>query len=120
MSTKQEQFGRWLTDELKSRGLSREQFAIRSGLSKGTINALCNATHDSIRTTTIHKVSKALRMPEQRLLEMAGVVPELSQDETDLRLLQFVYHHIDDDKRRTLLRFAEFLRREHEDELNNK
>ena len=111
--SKQLEFGRWLNEELRKRKLSREEFANLSGLAKGTINNLVHSNTGTIRAETIQKVAKALRVPEQQLLEMAGLAPALSRDDVDIRLLEFVYKSIDADNQRTLIRFANFLLDEH-------
>lgn len=118
MSTKQEQFGRWLQDELNRRKLSREDFSKRAGVAKGTINNIVHADKQP-QAKTIKKIAAALRLPTQDLLERAGIVDPVSTDSADMRLLEYVYEGVSPERRRTLIRFAEFLRREQaeEDEL---
>lgn len=118
MSTKQstqESFGRWLDDELAKRRMSRREFAEISKLRHGTINNLVNASVGPPRVKTIEKVANALRLPKQFVMEKAGLVPALDKENADMSFLQHVYDSINADRRRNMIRFAQFLINEQAD-----
>ncbi len=62
-------FGAWLQELRRARGLAQDKLTEEAGLSRGTVSKLESGTVDP-RATTLVSLSRALRVPLPKLLEV--------------------------------------------------
>ena len=113
-----DKFIEWLYKELKSRNLNQRQLAIIAGLSPGTISHVLGGSRNP-GLDFCEKIAEAFDIPTVLVLEKAGIIlkDDLRKD-SDLLLLEHLFHSLNKQDRQLLLDFARMLKQKHVNESN--
>jgi transcriptional regulator with XRE-family HTH domain len=78
-------FGKWLSQELKRRGLSQSDLARAGNFTNAVISNIVNGRR-GVGSRTLTRIASALNLPAEHVFEKAGLLPHggLSQAKRDL------------------------------------
>lgn len=99
----------WVEEQLQRRNWSLRELARQAGTSHSSMARIWDDDR-SIGYRTCMDLSRALNVPPQTVLEIAGLLPRVPEDVQDVRLLKSIYYDLPPDKRAQLVEYAEFLR----------
>jgi transcriptional regulator with XRE-family HTH domain len=117
---KNHKFNDWLVREMSKRGWSQSDLARSSELNRAVINKLLNG-QSLPRPSTLEAISRALKVPVEKVFRVAGLLPEIPENDG---YLEEVIHHIrqiqDPQRKATLLLLIKALYSEEEQEKKRK
>jgi transcriptional regulator with XRE-family HTH domain len=117
---KNHKFNDWLIKEMNKRGWSQSDLARSSDLNRAVINKLLNG-QTLPRPTTLEAIARAFKVPVEQVFRMAGILPEIPENES---YLEEAIHHIrqiqDPQRKATLLLLIKALFSEEEQERRRK
>ncbi|MCL4867770.1 MAG: hypothetical protein KJ063_02280 [Anaerolineae bacterium] len=90
-------------------GWSVRTIAENAGLSHSTVN-LFFRPHTRVGWDSCVAVARVFATPERNVLEMAELLSPEPPDTQDTRLLNNIYQNLNEDDRRDLIAYAEYLR----------
>jgi transcriptional regulator with XRE-family HTH domain len=102
-----ETFNMWLNNELKKRDWLAADLARKAKLGKSTITRILNGGRDAGPEVCV-AIAEALGEPPEKVFRLAGLLPELSQEDATLRELMEYARTLTRDQRKVVLRFAWF------------
>lgn len=103
-----ETFPDWLERQLKLRGWTQAELIRRSGLSRGGLANILAGNRNPSPDTCI-QISKALSLPPETVLRVAGHIPnEGDPVGNEVRQLLDLMHSLTVEERRELLKYALF------------
>ena len=88
-----EQFVNWTNKVLQKNGWSQAELARRAGLSKATISDISSGKIKPGYEVCI-RLAKALLLPPQEVLRLAGLLPKIDLDQEEYEKLVFVYDNL--------------------------
>ncbi len=113
---KNHKFNDWLVREMGKRGWSQSDLARSSDLNRAVINKLLNG-QTLPRPSTLESIARALKLPVEQIYRVAGLLPEVTENESYLEEVMHHVRQIQDPKRKAtvlLLVKALFLEEEQE------
>ncbi len=99
----------WATKMKERYGWSVRTIAENAGLSHSTVN-LFFRPHTRVGWDSCVAVARVFATPERNVLEMAELLSPEPPDTQDTRLLNNIYQNLNEDDRRDLIAYAEYLR----------
>ena len=108
METNNNNFGKWLENVLKGRGMSQAELARRTNVSRSAINGVINGTRNPGRNMLV-SLANALTLPLQDLFQAGGGGVDYNYDNsTDFAEWIQIYEDADVDMKKELLGIAQF------------
>lgn len=100
----------WLAKELKDRGWTHNELARRAGVSQSSISNVLAGKKKAGAELCI-KVAQALEEPPEKVLRLAGVLPQVLEDKELAELLDML-RNMTPDQRNEMLRYAKYIYRD--------
>jgi transcriptional regulator with XRE-family HTH domain len=117
---KNHKFNDWLVKEMSKRGWSQSDLARSSELNRAVINKLLNG-QSLPSPPTLEAIARAFKVPVEQVFRIAGLLPEIPENES---YLEEAIHHIrqiqDPQRKATLLSLIKALYSEEEQERKRK
>lgn len=101
-----ESFGDWLSEQLHRRGWSHNELARRAGVSQPAISGIIAGRRPSADSCI--KIANALEESSIRLLQLAGILPDASEDAMLQQLIELARNLPDEDKQQ-ILEYVKFI-----------
>jgi transcriptional regulator with XRE-family HTH domain len=70
-----ENFGDWLREELKDRGMSQKDLAVRSGITPAQISRIISGSRGA-GEESLSAIARALKLPLETVFRAAGILPK--------------------------------------------
>lgn len=101
----------WIDQEIKQKNWSRRELARRTGLSTSLVQKILKGERNPSTEFCI-KVAQALGESPEKLLRMAGILPEILEDETLVNEVVELLRTLTPDQKMEALKYVRYLVRE--------
>ena len=102
------EFVKWLLDEMETKGISQAELARRSNITQGTISRIVSGERN-IGFDVCVAISKALKIAPENVLRAAGLLPPVAANVSETENLLFLFDQMTNSKKKDLLNYAQFL-----------
>jgi transcriptional regulator with XRE-family HTH domain len=106
-------FADWLQKELDKRDWSQAKLAKNAGINRTGINKIINRSHKTNPSPeTLEAIAKALKIPADEVYRHAGILPPVSEQDSQDELAQYLFDQLNDDNKTKALEYLEFLKQQ--------
>ena len=103
-----EEFIRWLSDEMESRSWSQGEMARRSGMSQALVSLLLLGK-SAPGLDSLHGIARAFKMRKEDVFRKAGYLDPLPGDDLALTELQYLIPRLPTNARARVLEYVRFV-----------
>jgi transcriptional regulator with XRE-family HTH domain len=109
-------FSDWLQDEMNKRGWSQSDLSRNSGVNRQVISTYINQQRKKPDENILIDIARALNLPPETVFRAAGLLPPVSDADTDFENWKYVLEKLSERDRNILLDLAEKMAAENEKE----
>lgn len=98
------EFVKWLSLEMKKRGISQAELARRSGVTQGTISRIMGGERN-IGNDVATSISQALKLPLEEVMRAAGLLPQIPKATAKKDELLYLYDQLPEKEKDNLIKY---------------
>jgi transcriptional regulator with XRE-family HTH domain len=98
-------FSDWLREQLKERGWNQAELSRRSGISQPHITKALNGERN-FGEQSIKAIAEALQFPPEKVFRIAGILPPISKERSQLGELTYLINLLDDNNLQEVIDYA--------------